>query len=435
MAKPKLALIPATIGTKVYSVLPSDGDGDFAFTRTTVGTRINSLGLIEEVDSGKNRLNYDLLDGKVYGCPHLLLEPSRTNYLHNSQTFLGFVFQGSTFLQNQTISPDGTLNAGKLIENTNNERHSAFKVTASITSTSNTVSVFLKKETRRYASIVTSDTTNWNTMVVVDLELGIITSTFNKSGFTSVNKIENYGNGWYRVTSSITGSYTGNELYSRFGIQNIGTPSPPPSNNYQGDGTSGIYIWGAQLEQGSYPTSYIKTTGSAVTRNAETAFGSGTAQTFNDSEGVLMAEISALADDGTERNLSLSNGTTSNRISWWLTATDTLAVAVYSGGVLQYFTNFSIGISRNFNKISFQYKLNNFKLWINGFERATDTSGITPIGLSELAFDRADGALDFYGNVKQVQYFDTALANTELEELTSWVSFQEMANGQLYTIE
>jgi hypothetical protein len=61
-----------------------------------------------------------------------------------------------------------------------------------------------------------------------------------------------------------------------------------------GDGTSGIYIWGAQLEEGSYPTSYIPTSGLlGVTRVAETANNSGDASTFNDSEGVLMAEISA----------------------------------------------------------------------------------------------------------------------------------------------
>jgi len=184
-------------------------------------------------------------------------------------------------------------------------------------------------------------------------------------------------------------------------------------------------------------TSYIPTNGESggVTRSAETANGAGNSTTFNDSEGVLMAEISALANDGTERNLSLSNGTNANRVSWWFTATNSLAVAVYSGGSLQYFTNLSIGIATNSNKISFKYKQNDFALWVNGFEIATDTSGITPVGLSELAFDRADSALPFYGKTKQLQYFDSALADTQLEQLTSWTSFTDMANGQLYTIE
>jgi hypothetical protein len=79
MAKPKMAMIPSTVGGSVYSVLPSNGDGDFNFTRASAATRINAQGLIETVAVGDNRLNYPLVGGVVDGCPHLLLEPQRTN--------------------------------------------------------------------------------------------------------------------------------------------------------------------------------------------------------------------------------------------------------------------------------------------------------------------------------------------------------------------
>ena len=79
MAKPKLALIPAAQGSKLFSVLPSSGVGDFDFTRSGSATRINSQGLIETVDDGVSRLNYPMIDGKVVGCPHHILEPQRTN--------------------------------------------------------------------------------------------------------------------------------------------------------------------------------------------------------------------------------------------------------------------------------------------------------------------------------------------------------------------
>ena len=81
-----------------------------------------------------------------------------------------------------------------------------------------------------------------------------------------------------------------------------------------------------------------------------------------------------------------------------------------------------------------KYKTNDFYLWVNGFEVGTDPSGVTPTGLNNLAFDLATGQ-PFYGKTKQVQYYDSALTDSELETLTSWVSFQEMANSQLYSVE
>jgi hypothetical protein len=87
MAIPKLALIPSTVGGSVYSVLPSNGDGDFDFSRASAATRINAQGLIETVAVGDNRLNYPLLDGTVQTCPHLLLEPQRTNLITYSEDF------------------------------------------------------------------------------------------------------------------------------------------------------------------------------------------------------------------------------------------------------------------------------------------------------------------------------------------------------------
>ena len=87
MAKPKLALIPAAQGSKLFSVLPSSGVGDFDFSRSGEATRINSQGLIETVDDGVSRLNYPMIDGKVVGCPHHILEPARTNLVTYSEDF------------------------------------------------------------------------------------------------------------------------------------------------------------------------------------------------------------------------------------------------------------------------------------------------------------------------------------------------------------
>jgi hypothetical protein len=90
MSNPVLALIPSTVGGSVYSVLPSNGDGDFDFSRASAATRINAQGLIETVAVGDNRLNYPLVGGVVDGCPHLLLEGQRTNLITESAVFSGY---------------------------------------------------------------------------------------------------------------------------------------------------------------------------------------------------------------------------------------------------------------------------------------------------------------------------------------------------------
>ena len=390
MAKPKLALIPSAQGSKFYSVLPSSGVGDFTFSRSGSATRINSQGLIETVSSGESRLNYPLIDGKVVGCPHHILEPQSTNLETKSNEFSTWGTNSNiTRTANYIVSPDGTVNGTRLQFTAN-----GFCANTTQVHSSYTISCYAKRND--------SGTQN----------VGFFT---NGSGV--VNSAWEITSEWKRFT------YTYNTANASFvGIS--------------GNSGADISVYGFQLEQGSYPTSYIPTNGSAVTRSAETAYGSGDADTFNDSEGVLMAEISALADDGTYRILSLSDGTTDERVYMQYTnVSNTLAIVVKNGAVTQANISYILPNETEFSKVLFKYKSNDFALWVNGFEVGTDTSGNTPIGLSELAFDDGNGGNDFYGNTKQLQYYDTALTDSELEQLTSWVSFSDMAEGQQYSIQ
>ena len=428
MAKPNLALIPAAQGSKFFSVLPSSGVGDFDFSRSGKATRINSQGLIEEVSNGQSRLNYPMIDGKVVGCPHHILEPARTNLIGYSEDFSNSDWTkfNSSVIANSIISPDGTLNATKLTEDTSSSTHRIYDTIITSSGVVHTQSIFAKSgENGRFLRIFRgSGTYNY---AVFDLDNGTV---FSKGGSNIISaKIEKYPNGWYKCSSTFTTQFSNIGTY--YGLQNGSLDS------YIGDGTSSIYLWGAQLEAGSYPTSYIKSnSGSTTTRSAETANGSGDAATFNDSEGVLMAEISALADDGTYRIMSLSNSTAAERIYMQYTnVSNTVAVVVKTGSVTQANIGFVLPNETDFNKVSIKYKSNDFALWVNGFEVGTDTSGNTPIGLSELAFDDGNGNNVFQGNTKQVQYYNSALTDSELEQLTSWTSFTDMAQGQLYTIE
>ena len=174
-------------------------------------------------------------------------------------------------------------------------------------------------------------------------------------------------------------------------------------NSYEGDGTSGVYIYGAQLEEGSYPTSYIPNYGTAaVTRSAETANGSGDASTFNDSEGVLMAEISALDDDLTNRRITISDNTTNNRIVLGFADTSNTILALVGSNGTQFISTISISDTKLNNKFALKYKQNDFALWVNGIEIATGTSGNTPLNLNNLKIQGSTGFSNFYGNTKQI---------------------------------
>ena len=430
MATPSLAMIPSGYkASKVYSVLPESGVGDFDFTRATTATRVNSSGLIEEMAINVPRLEYPLIDGVVNGCPSLKLEPQRTNLITYSET----ITAGSTWqavnldsVINSIISPDGTLNGTKLIKNQIGTSSSWIRQRPVVVIGENyTFSIFGKIGNKSILNITYYDATSGDRFFNFDLSTqsitgnGLSNSTYVDSG------IENYGNGWYRCYVVIEAQNTTPQAQVSLGENRV---------NSQGDF---IYVWGADFQNGSYPTSYIKSnSGSTVTRNAETCDGAGDAATFNSSEGVLMAEISALADDGTYRIMSLSNSTAAERIYMQYTnVSNTVAVVVKTGSVTQANIGFVLPNETDFNKVSIKYKSNDFALWVNGFEVGTDTSGNTPIGLSELAFDDGNGNNVFQGNTKQIRYYDEVLTDSELEQLTSWTSFSDMAEGQLYSVE
>jgi len=391
MATPSLAMIPSGYkASKVYSVLPESGVGDFDFTRATTATRINSSGLIETVATNVPRLEYPLIDGVVNGCPSLLLEPQRTNSEIKSNGFSTWGTNSNiTKTANYIVSPDGTSNGTRLQFTAN-----GFTANTPQSLATYTISCYAKRND--------SGTQN----------VGFFT---NGSGV--VNSAWEITSEWKRF------SYTFPALNGSFmGIAGLSGAD--------------ISVFGFQIEGlASYPTSYIPTNGSAVTRNAEVCDGAGNAATFNDSEGVLMAEISSFKGDNIDRQISLSNGSTSNRIVIALLANGTqIQFYVVSGGAVIVNQTKTIDTITDSTKMTFSYKLNDFKVYVNGFLILTDTSGAVPIGLNELAFDRGDGGEDYYGKTKQIQYYNSALTDSELEKLTSWTSFTDMAQAQQYSI-
>jgi len=181
-------------------------------------------------------------------------------------------------------------------------------------------------------------------------------------------------------------------------------------------------IFGAQLEALSYPTSYIPTSGSTVTRAAETCNNSGNSEVFNDSEGVLFLDINYKNIQSTWQGIAITNNNnTSNRIFIGINSnTKILEIYFVSGGSTLWQPDFELSKINQFQKIAVKYKANDLALFVNGFEVATDNSVTTmPIGLSLLGFFGFGTSEPQYGCTKELGYYDTALTDTQLAALTS----------------
>ncbi len=377
-----------------------------------IGT-IDNVSVIQYIENDVPRIDYT-----GGGCGKLLLEPQRTNLVAYSESFDDSYWDklNASVTANNTTAPNGTMTAD-LITSTATSETGVYDI-ISVTNT-NTWSIYAKKGTGRYLLI----NTNVPTIAAkFDLEDGVIVGTPSIGASAS---IEDYGNGWFRCSIS---SSTSQNRFTVFITDNTTTADFSSSVGLN------CYIWGAQLEQGSYPTSYIPTSGATATRVGDACNGAGTSATFNDSEGVLFAEISALTEDsGTSRRITVSDGTINNRISIELDETEGLIKLFFSGnGTLNQLST-TIDVSQNF-KILASYNSQSLKLYINGFKKSEDTTVVLPIGLNDLSFHSGTGSANFYGKTKQLIYFDEALTDLEIESLTSWASFAEMANALNYTV-
>ena len=540
MAIPKLAMIPSGYkANKVYSVLPTDGSGDLDFARTTKATRVNSGGLIEEVAIGVPRLDYT--DGS---CPSLLLEPSSTNLITQSESFantywnksgasiqgdastagaekvtngnfasssdwtivnsdtnatsaiangylklktngiftqaaqnmglvvgktykftyeilssdggnLGLVnsnnntklipssvgfhtiyfqpnngtfalkrYSGALDVQIDNVSVkevsgfsapsvDSPLGAFKLVEDTSvasNHRIDSqnFSVVAS---GSITISVILKYDGREWVKVRDFTTNAYVFFNILDNSIGH-TNLVNSS-----QKIVDLGNGFKRV--SFTYASTSTNAQVRIYLASSGS-----EDGYTGDGTSGVYIFGAQVEQQSSATSYIPTAGTTISRTADSASKSGISSLINSSEGVLYVQISAFANDLSWRGIQLmKTGNVDNQVNiGYNTETQSILSQVRVGGSLQYNQSFTVSDITTSHKIAIRYATNDFKVYIDGVAVGTHiTSGVTFSAnfLDSIEFNFLFGNSNFNGNVKQLQVFKTALTDAELTTLTT----------------
>ena len=417
----KLKFGNGTWATKEGSTLAYNDENNnykplpFTTTRNSIGTRVNKEGLIEVVGNDIPRIDYtDNADGA------LLLENSATNFITYSEDFSDAYWNKfDSSVTSGFVSPDGSTNAFKLIEGNANTQHGLLRSNFPI-NVQRTLSVFVKKGENERFFISDYNKFGYTIGVIFNLTSGTIESNQNDSIYLNP-KIEPYLNGWYKC--SVTWTNTTGLTVPFFGNAILGT------NSYQGDGVSGLYVFGAQLEEGSYASSYIPTNGSSVTRQADTANGSGNSEVFNDSQGVIFVDTAALVDDNTSKRISISDGSSNpnNLVCIDMSEyTNTIVGRIRTSNSEVAFLQSASQNQTQKNKIAVKYKVNDFALWINGFEVDTDNNGAVPIGLNDVSFDRGNGSNDFYGKTKEVAYYDEILTDLELEKLTSYRSLNEL---------
>jgi len=209
--------------------------------------------------------NVPRIDYTGGGCGKLLLEPQRTNLAlySNDLSNAAWLKTFTTITSNAATSPDGTTNANKIVETTDNNLHRVGQGAISVTSGQvYTFSFYAKAGERNELELQRINTSgtvfNSISLTTADLTLGTLSVGSNVTS-SSINSV---GNGWYRISLSLTAIATGSGGIN-IGMQKDGNVS------YLGDGTSGVFIYGFQAEQGSFPTSIIPTTSTAVTRVAD----------------------------------------------------------------------------------------------------------------------------------------------------------------------
>jgi hypothetical protein len=179
------------------------------------------------------------------------------------------------------------------------------------------------------------------------------------------------------------------------------------------------YVFGAQLEAGSYPSSYIPTMGTTETRAADSCLGAGDSSLFNVNGGVLFGEFSAFYDDGTFRQMGIS-GSTGNEVNLSFDSTSNRIGGIVRSGGTYYVLSHVVSDTTINTKVALKYKVNDLALYVDGVEVDSLSSAAMPTSLNEFNF--AIGTTNsnvFYGNVKQVAVFNEALSDSELATLTT----------------
>jgi hypothetical protein len=328
-------------------------------SRASTATYIGSDGLIKTATANTARYTYSVLDLTI--PPRLLYEPAATNLYNFSEQINTYSLTGATVTANNTTAPDGTMSADKLVEDTSTTHHDAHQTMASVTAgVAMTVSAFFKAAERSMVTLEFVPSSSFANAIApvayFSLTTGALANTVNITAKDT--SIIYYGNGWYRCSATVT-PLTGGTLICNMGM----TAGLSNTETYTGDGTSGLYIWGAQAETGNVATSYIPTGATTITRAADvvtqtstlrqneqaTISGANFNSWYNNNQGTLVSE--------SMKRYALDSNSVTAQITWqhglYVSAPNEIYAARY-GSTLHNTTSW---ISGTYNKVSVSYNL------------------------------------------------------------------------------
>lgn len=407
-SKPSLNLDFANVGAL---------DPRVTFTRSSSATYTNSLGLIATAATNVARFDYDPVTLAARG---LLVEEQRTNLLLYSQEFDNAYWAKalSSITANATTSPDGTVNADQSTIDNTTGFHDAAIVQVSVTSgTVYTVSLFAKKSVGIESFYFYTDAPSAASIAKFNLNNGAYIGNASGNGYAAFSSYssQSFGNGWYRFTATFTASATASNRYVVFGMSTNTNDNVTP---LAGNGTDNFYLWGAQLEAGSFATSYIPTVASTVTRSADVASVNTVSPWYNSSESTLFAEF----------DISGPSGAFGGYVAQ-------LAVtALSNNGILIYNNSVGLGTSAYIDASGVSLGVNTanvpakIALAYNGSSNGAVRNGgsVSSVGTTVSgAATRLSLGSEYGGNyvmnghLRQIAYYPRRLTNAEIQALTS----------------
>ena len=375
-----------------YKPLPFD------FSRDGSATRVNKDGLIETVGSGEPRVDY-----KDDSKGAMLLEPSRSNLVtHSEDTTEWDKNETPINTSNTTISPNGSRNADSVIVDSISEGFYDFSVGTVQSGTSYTFSIFIKYisgvETIRFGGSgggFGGDNNN-----VFNIKNGTVVSAV--SGNTlSVN---DYGNGWYRLIATKTASSTATAAWILYGNENA-------EIQYS--------AWGVQVEQGSYPTSYIPTQGGVVTRLAESCSQTPPSGVIGQTEGVIFLDVKMPSVIQSSTTFSIGGGASGEYAQLEIRSDLSINWRYRQGNTDYINANVGSYVGGDRLKLAFAYKSGSSVLYKNGLSIAVDNGSIGANSWNNVYFSNYAGTGKLNANVNQMSLYNTRLSNSELQALTT----------------